>query len=138
VVMREWEMAAKPTTGTVCHRAQPVTAGITTAAIDSTDREVEELVDLAVSEARTVQYPKPGSTFEFVYEPRTETSHAEREGQKAPFKSMHAVREEIEYELDLDSEVFTAGIDIAACGTVCSSSVMEMGEKYPGRIRDTP
>jgi 2-oxoisovalerate dehydrogenase E1 component len=103
--------------------------------LDAIDEEIRSEIDDAVELARRAPDPTPDSLLDHVSvarppmpeppEPRGET-----------FKTMHAIREAITYEMDDDPTVFMAGIDVAQ-GNVFGL-FRDLAERYPGRVRDTP
>lgn len=109
--------------------------GVDQDVLDAIDREIREEIDAAVEFARSSADPAPESLFDHVTAPRIEIVEPPEPTGPA-FKTMNAIREAIEYEMDTDPSVFMVGIDVAA-GNVFGL-FRDMVEAYPGRVRDTP
>ncbi|MFD9552366.1 pyruvate dehydrogenase complex E1 component subunit beta [Nocardia salmonicida] len=109
--------------------------GLDASVLARVDAEIREEIDAAVASARAAPEPAASSLYDYVTAPRTKIAEpAEPTG--PTFKTMAAVREAIEYEMDADPTVFMAGIDVAS-GNVFGL-FRDMAERYPGRVRNTP
>lgn len=104
--------------------------------VASIDREIDEVIDKAVTEAKAAEEPAPETLHHYVGVPR-EPVPEPPEPTGEVFRTMDAVREALEHELEADPDVFLAGIDVGAGGNVFGLT-RGLAEKYPGRVRDTP
>jgi 2-oxoisovalerate dehydrogenase E1 component len=99
-------------------------------------RSVDRVLDEAVAAARELPEPQPSALHEFVTRPR-----AVRTEPPAPdgpaFRTMDAVRDALEAELEADERVFVAGIDVGDGGNVFGLT-RGLRERFGDRVRDTP
>lgn len=117
-------------------RSAMAAAGIESDTADRIDSEVQAEIENAIESARNAPMPSTDTLFDFVWNERPELPEpAEPAGEE--FKTMHAVREAITYELQTDPSVFLAGIDVGKGGNVFAL-FRGLADQYPGRVRDTP
>jgi 2-oxoisovalerate dehydrogenase E1 component len=100
------------------------------------DRDVEEEIDQAVEVAMAAAEPAPETLYHYVSIPREPVGEPP-EATGEIFRTMDAVHDALDYELDADDSVFIAGIDVSAGGNVFGLT-RGLAAKYPGRVRDTP
>ena len=111
-------------------------SGVSDAALDRIDEEIESEIGDAVSAARAASEPAPSTLKNYVTAPREAVPEpAEADGEI--FRTMDAVRSALDHELAADPDVFVAGIDVAAGGGVFALT-RGLADAYPGRVRDTP
>lgn len=104
--------------------------------VSAIDREIGEVIDTAVAEAKAAEEPAPETLHHYVGVPR-EPVPEPPEPTGEVFRTMDAVREALDHELAIDGDVFLAGIDVGAGGNVFGLT-RGLAERYPGRVRDTP
>lgn len=108
---------------------------ITVEEIQSIDQSVADEITNAVDLARSASYPAPDTLGDFVIRERTPLPEPP-EPVGETFKTMQAIREAIEYEMQTDPTVFLAGIDVAA-GNIFGL-FRDFENLFPGRVRNTP
>jgi 2-oxoisovalerate dehydrogenase E1 component len=113
-------------------------AGVTTARIETIERDVAEELARAEGEARAAGEPEPSSLHDFVYARRTGPS----EEPPLPsgddtFRTMDAIKWALEEELSSDESVFVAGIDVGRGGNVFGIT-RGLYDRWPDRVLDTP
>jgi 2-oxoisovalerate dehydrogenase E1 component len=102
------------------------------------EASVASQLDAAAEQARGLASPAPSTLFDFV----------NREGPKRPeppllpadapvYRTMDAIHNALEAELDADDRVFLAGIDIGEGGNVFGLT-RGLRERFGDRVRDTP
>ncbi len=104
--------------------------------IDAVVKSVDALLDEAVTAARALDDPDPSGLAEFVIRPRA--ACAEPPTPDGPvFRTMDAVHDALEAELQSDERVFVAGIDVGDGGNVFGLT-RGLRERFGDRVRDTP
>lgn len=109
--------------------------GVDDATLSALEKEVADGIETDIEQARKDPYPEPESLYDHVYAPRPELGEPEAEEGKT-FKTMHAIKEALQYEMTRDKGVFLAGIDVAQ-GNVYAL-FRGLPDQFPGRVRDTP
>ena len=132
--MKEWE-GRDPL---VAHAARLRGAGVSEDTLRSVDAAVERELDAAVATARRLAGPDPATLHDFVLRPRPSIPEPPSPGPDAPvFRTMDAIHNALEAELDSDEHVFIAGIDVAAGGNVFGLT-RGLHDRFGPRVRDTP
>jgi len=132
--VREWE-AKDPL---VVHERHLREHGTSDSVLESLRALVERELDDAVGKARGGKSPAVATLTDFVVRPR-----AERPEPPAPpadgeqFRTMDAIHDALEAELEDDDRVFLAGIDVGAGGNVFGLT-RGLHERFRDRVRDTP
>jgi 2-oxoisovalerate dehydrogenase E1 component len=122
----------------VVHAAQLRAAGIEDATIDELAATVADELDAAVEAAKAMAEPDPSTLGQFVARPRPEHPEPAPVPADAPvFRTMDAVHDALQAELEADDRVFLAGIDVAAGGNVFGLT-RGLHDAFGERVRDTP
>ena len=122
----------------VVHLAALRAAGIDDDTIHELERDIDEELDAAVTAARAMEDPAPATLHAYVTRPRPERAEPPPPADDAPvFRTMDAVHDAIEAELEADEGVFVAGIDVAAGGNVFGLT-RGLHDRFGDRVRDTP
>ena len=120
----------------VLHAQRLRESGVDQADIDALAKSVDELLDDAVAAARALDDPDVGGLTDFVTRPRA--GRAEPPTPDGPvFRTMDAVHNALEAELESDERVFVAGIDVGDGGNVFGLT-RGLRERFGDRVRDTP
>jgi len=99
---------------------------------------VATMLDRAVDAARAMAAPDPATVTHFVLRPRPARSEPLPPAPDAPvFRTMDAVRNALEVELERDDRVFVAGVDVGSGGNVFGLT-RGLKERFGDRVRDTP
>lgn len=122
----------------VLHRRRLLTAGVPDRELDALEESVADQLDAAVEEASSLSPPSPSTLGEFVLRPRAERREppAPRDD-AAAYRTMDAVRQALEYELEHDERVFLAGVDVGDGGNVFGLT-RGLRDRFGDRVRDTP
>jgi 2-oxoisovalerate dehydrogenase E1 component len=104
--------------------------------IDELTSSVDRLLDEAVVAARAMAEPDSTTVYEFVTRPRV--AIPEPPAPDGPvFRTMDAIHNALEVELETDACVFVAGIDVGEGGNVFGLT-RGLRERFGDRVRDTP
>ena len=132
--VREWEERDP----LLVHERQLRAAGVSDAEIAALAEEVATRLDAAVAQARTLADPAPSSLHDFVVRPRPVRPEPAPVPADAPvFRTMDAVHDALEIELESDERVFVAGIDVGEGGNVFGLT-RGLRDRFGDRVRDTP
>jgi 2-oxoisovalerate dehydrogenase E1 component len=132
--VREWEMRDP----LLVHERHLRESGVSDDDIKALETAVADELDTAVDEARGLAAPAPSSLHDFVVRPRPNRPEPAAVPADAPvFRTMDAVHDALEIELDSDERVFVAGIDVAEGGNVFGLT-RGLKERFGDRVRDTP
>jgi len=122
----------------VLHRRRLLEAGLPAAEVEALESSVAAVLDTAVDHARRLAAPAAGSLFDFVTRERPARAEPPPPGPDAEvFRTMDAVHDALERELEADERVFLAGIDAGAGGNVFGLT-RGLRERFGERVRDTP
>jgi 2-oxoisovalerate dehydrogenase E1 component len=122
----------------VVHRRRLLDAGIAEHAIASLEASVSADLDADIETARGLADPLPSSLFDFVARPRPDHPEPAPPAADAPiFRTMDAVHDALEFELENDDRVFVAGIDVGEGGNVFGLT-RDLHDRFGPRVRDTP
>ncbi|MCU1452052.1 MAG: bkdA [Acidimicrobiales bacterium] len=120
------------------HEQRLLAAGVGEDAIRALAASVMEELDEAVDAARRLDPPSPDALANFVVRPRPVFAEPPPPAADAPiFRTMDAVHNALEAELESDDRVFLAGIDVGAGGNVFALT-RGLHERFGQRVRDTP
>jgi 2-oxoisovalerate dehydrogenase E1 component len=120
------------------HAARLRAKGIGRDAIGSIEAAVTKELDDAVEAARRAAGPAVSTLFDFVVRPRPDIPEPPAPAADAPiFRTMDAVHDALEAELEHDERVFVAGIDVGAGGNVFALT-RGLHDRFGDRVRDTP
>jgi 2-oxoisovalerate dehydrogenase E1 component len=112
--------------------------GVSPEELESIEREVGEELDQALGRARAAPAPNPDTVLSFVTVDRTLVPEPDPlEGPSEELKTMDAIREALERELESDPDVFLAGVDVGTGGNVFGLT-RGLKDRWPERVRDTP
>lgn len=112
--------------------------GVTSQEIDAVEEEVRGEVEAAATAARAAALPDERELFDFVVAPRERIEEPAPPQEDAEiFKTMDAVRLALERELESDTSVFVAGVDVGAGGNVFGLT-RGFADRWPDRVTDTP
>jgi 2-oxoisovalerate dehydrogenase E1 component len=132
--LREWQERDP----VLVHAARLRTAGIADDVIESLAASVDQELDDAVTKARELARPAPVGLHDFVVRPRPQRPEPPDLAEDAPiFRTMDAIHDALEAELEGDERVFVAGIDVAAGGNVFGL-MRGLHDRFGDRVRDTP
>jgi 2-oxoisovalerate dehydrogenase E1 component len=132
--VREWEMRDP----LLVHERHLRESGVSDDDIKALETAVADELDTAVDEARGLAAPAPSSLHDFVVRPRPNRPEPAAVPADAPvFRTMDAVHDALEIELESDERVFVAGIDVAEGGNVFGLT-RGLKERFGDRVRDTP
>ena len=113
-------------------------AGVDDDRIGALRAAVATELDAAVAEARHLDGPAPHTLSDFVVRPRPARPEPPAPAPDAPvFRTMDAIHDAVEVELETDPDVFVAGIDVAAGGNVFGL-MRGLHDRFGDRVRDTP
>jgi 2-oxoisovalerate dehydrogenase E1 component len=102
------------------------------------EKTVSEDLDGAVEAARAMAAPEASTLFDYVCRPRAQRDEPAAPPDDAPvFRTMDAIHNALEAELDADERVFVAGIDVGAGGNVFGLT-RGLRDRFGARVRDTP
>lgn len=119
-------------------RHRLVERGVGEPALIELETSVGADLDAAVEEARAMAEPDPATLFDFVVRPRAEPpATPPLPADAPPFRTMDAVRDALEAELERDPRVFVAGIDVGEGGNVFGLT-RGLRDRFGDRVRDTP
>jgi 2-oxoisovalerate dehydrogenase E1 component len=118
-------------------RDRLVQLGVKSEQLEGIEREIVEQLDQALGRARAAPAPDPDTVLSFVTVDRDVVPEPDPLGQSEELKMMDAIREALEHELESDSDVFLAGVDVGAGGNVFGLT-RGLNERWPDRVRDTP
>ncbi|HEY1826744.1 MAG TPA: pyruvate dehydrogenase complex E1 component subunit beta [Acidimicrobiales bacterium] len=120
------------------HRARLRKSKVRAAELDAQETAVAEDLDAAVARAHSLSEPTVDSLFDFVLRERTPRPEPAAPAADAPpFRTMDAVHNALESEMEADERVFLAGIDIGEGGNVFGLT-RGLRERFGERVRDTP
>lgn len=120
------------------HRERLRVAGVAASDIDALEDEVRVQIDTAVDKARALSPPEPDRLFDFVVRERARPAASPTPPAEAPvFRTMDAIHDALEIELESDDRVFLAGIDVGAGGNVFGLT-RGLRDRFGDRVRDTP
>jgi len=132
--VREWEERDP----LLVHERRLRAAGVSDAEIEALAAEVATRLDTAVEQARTLADPDPTTLHDFVVRPRPTRPEPAPVPADAPvFRTMDAVHDALEIELESDERVFVAGIDVGEGGNVFGLT-RGLRDRFGDRVRDTP
>jgi 2-oxoisovalerate dehydrogenase E1 component len=132
--VRSWE-ARDPL---VVHEQRLRDAGVADDAIGELAASVARQVDDAAEAASDLASPSVDSLADFVVRPRPAIAEPAAPPIDAPvFRTMDAVHDALEAELEADERVFVAGIDVGTGGNVFALT-RGLHERFGDRVRDTP
>ena len=115
-------------------REAGISDGEIAALADAVDRELDEAVDAA----RLLPDPAATTLHDFVVHARPVRPEPPAPPADAPvFRTMDAVRDALEIELETDERVFLAGIDVGEGGNVFGLT-RGLRDRFGDRVRDTP
>jgi 2-oxoisovalerate dehydrogenase E1 component len=119
-------------------RARLLERGTSPEELDQVDAEVRARVEAAVQAARQAPLPEMTAALSSVYAPRPPIAEPAAPGDDAEvFRTMDAIRQALEHELERDPEVFLAGVDVGKGGNVFALT-RGLHARWPRRVRDTP
>jgi 2-oxoisovalerate dehydrogenase E1 component len=119
-------------------RAQLAELGVGGDRVDAVDRAVAEEVEEARRVAAAAPEPAPETAGHYVTAPRPVIVEPAPPSAEAPvFRTMDAVHDALEYELENDPTVFVAGVDVGQGGNVFGLT-RGLAERWPNRVLDTP
>ena len=122
----------------VVHRRRLLGAGVDAATIDALGASVAAELDAALDRARALTAPSPGTLSDFVVRERPARAEPPPPAQGAEvFRTMDAIHDALERELEGDERVFVAGIDVGAGGNVFGLT-RGLRDRFGERVRDTP
>jgi len=122
----------------VVHAQRLLDTGVGADEIDALAASVDRQLDEAVAAARALPDPDPSDVFEFVTRPRAVVAEPPPPASDAPlFRTMDAVHNALEAELETDERVFIAGIDVGDGGNVFGLT-RGLRQRFGDRVRDTP
>lgn len=134
----EEEMAQLRAEDPIERLAQRLQAGgVTSESLDAIADAVAAQLDAAVASARAEQLPEVASLGHYVTRERPQHTDGSVDDGDEVFRTMDAVREALEYELEHDDTVFCAGIDVGDGGNVFGLT-RGLRERFGDRVRDTP
>jgi 2-oxoisovalerate dehydrogenase E1 component len=120
------------------HAARLRTAGVDDEQLKAAEAGVAVELDAAVAAARRLAAPDPATVTDFVARARPARPEPAPPDDDAPvFRTMDAVHDALEAELDEDERVFVAGIDVGEGGNVFGL-MRGLRERFGDRVRDTP
>jgi len=113
-------------------------AGVSLDDLATLEAAVARELDDAVTSARRGTSPAASTLSDYVVRPRPSHPEPKPPPADAPvFRTMDAVHDALEAELEADDRVFVAGIDVAAGGNVFGL-MRGLHDKFGTRVRDTP
>jgi len=113
-------------------------AGVNLDDLATLEAAVARELDDAVTSARRGTSPAASTLSDYVVRPRPSHPEPKPPPADAPvFRTMDAVHDALEAELEADDRVFVAGIDVAAGGNVFGL-MRGLHDKFGTRVRDTP
>jgi 2-oxoisovalerate dehydrogenase E1 component len=122
----------------VIHAARLRDAGITVDALDELAESVHRELDEALDAARALPEPDPATLHQFVVRERPMIAEPPPIAADAPvFRTMDAIHDALEVELEQDERVFVAGIDVGPGGNVFGLT-RGLHDRFGARVRDTP
>jgi 2-oxoisovalerate dehydrogenase E1 component len=122
----------------VVHGARLRAAGLSDDEVGSLESSVAKELDAAVEAARAMASPSAASLFEFVVRERPSHPEPPAPAADAPvFRTMDAIHDALEIELDTDERVFVAGVDVGEGGNVFGLT-RGLRDRFGDRVRDTP
>ena len=120
------------------HEALLRRAGVGDDELKTLESSVAEDLDAAVAEARLLAAPDATTVTQFVLRERPGGAEPVPPSADAPvFRTMDAVHDALEAELEEDERVFLAGIDIGEGGNVFGLT-RGLRDRFGDRVRDTP
>jgi 2-oxoisovalerate dehydrogenase E1 component len=120
------------------HRARLRKSKVRAAELDALEAAVAEELDAAVARALSLREPTVDTLFHFVLRERPHRPEpAPPPADAPPFRTMDAVHNALESEMEADERVFLAGIDIGEGGNVFGLT-RGLRERFGERVRDTP
>jgi 2-oxoisovalerate dehydrogenase E1 component len=132
--LKEWE-ARDPL---VVHAERLRAEGVDDDEIKALEASVASELDAAVEEARRLASPSPSALFDFVVRERAAFPEPLEPDADAPvFRTMDAIHDALEAELESDERVFVAGIDVGDGGNVFGLT-RGLRDRFGDRVRDTP
>ena len=112
--------------------------GVPEARLNETIEHVQRIIDDAVEYGRSSPPPSESRALSSLYAPFQVETRPENEPHSTDtFKTMDAVREALECELESDQGVFLAGVDVGRGGNVFGIT-RGLYERWPDRVLDTP
>jgi 2-oxoisovalerate dehydrogenase E1 component len=113
-------------------------AGVDDDTVAALAAAVAEELDEAVDRARLLAPPDPSTLYDYVVRPRPDRPEPPPVPADAPvFRTMDAVHDALEIELESDDRVFIAGIDVGEGGNVFGLT-RGLRDRFGDRVRDTP
>jgi 2-oxoisovalerate dehydrogenase E1 component len=106
-------------------------------ALVAIDQIVGEEVLEAVSRAQSAPSPEPGAHLRSVFSDAIPQLEGRLSATSGQFRYMDALRDALAMEMQNDSTVWLAGIDIGATGGPFGIT-RGLAERFPGRVHDTP
>lgn len=122
----------------IVHKRRLLDAGVSSAELGTLEVLVANELDAAVAEAGALAEPSSESLHQYVVaarQPRAEPPAPPSDA--TVFRTMDAVRNALEIELETDEQVFVAGIDVGDGGNVFGLT-RGLRERFGDRVRDTP
>jgi 2-oxoisovalerate dehydrogenase E1 component len=111
--------------------------GLDATDIEAIRSEVQLEIDQAAEDASTGHAPIASTLFDYVSPVSADIAEPPIAPGHEPMRVSRAVRAALAYELEHDSRVFLAGIDVGAGGNVFGIT-RGLVEQFPGRVLDTP
>ncbi len=122
----------------VAHAAALRDAGFDDDALKSLESVVSDELDAAVDAARALPAPTVDALHHFVVRERPSRPEPPDPTADAPiFRTMDAIHNALEIELESDERVFVAGIDVGDGGNVFGLT-RGLRDRFGDRVRDTP
>ena len=132
--VREWE-ARDPL---VVHARRLDSEGVTDDVLKAMTSSVADELDDAVATARGLAQPTTAALTDFVVRARPKRAEPAPPANDAPvFRTMDAIHDALEAELESDERVFVAGVDVGEGGNVFGLT-RGLRERFGDRVRDTP
>jgi 2-oxoisovalerate dehydrogenase E1 component len=121
----------------VIHRQRLIDGGVSETEIKALEESVAGHLDEAVDRARTLPTPSPTALFDYVLRDRPVIAAPPAPTGSEEIRTMDAIRNALEAELEADDRVFLAGIDLGEGGNVFGLT-RGLRERFGDRVRDTP
>lgn len=120
-------------------RNQLMSQGVGEAQLGEVEASVRTRMDDAVRDALAAPEPDPASVSlsGLMMAPRVEYMDPPAPAEGEIFRTMDAVHDALEYELESDPSVFVAGVDVGKGGNVFALT-RGLADRWPSRVLDTP
>jgi 2-oxoisovalerate dehydrogenase E1 component len=120
-------------------RNQLMSQGVGEVQLDEVEASVRTRMDDAVRDALAAPEPDPASVSlsGLMMAPRVEYMDPPAPAEGEIFRTMDAVHDALEYELESDPSVFVAGVDVGKGGNVFALT-RGLADRWPSRVLDTP